>query len=192
MKLSKEQINYQNKCRSMLVGKTVCSIIYGQANIRENEAAAHDDAEPDFRTDHLDIDSLDGFLYLKTEKKAYRFCWIVSYLDYGVQIDEIGLSKIANEDEDQWDVSSEDKWKPLVNQKITDIVIRWDKSWSTNLLSAKPFEIVFPHTYLLTIENGKNIAIIASIYDDGDTKPFVDRLIITTNIPLAKELKLLK
>jgi hypothetical protein len=192
MKLSKEQLNYQNKCRSMLIGKTICSIIYGQANYSDNDAEAHDDSAPDYLTDHLDIDSLDGFLYLRSEKKAYRFCWLLNHLDFGVQIDEIGLSKIANEYEYQFNVSNEDKWKPLMNQKITDLIIRWDKSWSINLLNTKPFDIVFPHTYLLKTENGKHIAIITSIFDNDDIKPFVDRLIITTNIPLATELGLLK
>lgn len=79
----------------------------------------------------------------------------------------------------------------MIGETILDVEIIWEKSWSTNLLSTKPFEIIFPHTYFLRTTNDVCAILAASIFEEGDIKPFVEGLWITTNLQLARERKLI-
>lgn len=185
MNLPLDPEKYLNTCRNMLIGKTIRGVVYAQYSLGEEDF--EDEGEPTlvFETDHPDLHALESSFYLMTDDMAYRFSWIESSLDTGLEILEIHPSSVKNEDEFQWEVSGENQWKPIMGQKITDLSIIWDNSWSRNLLSPEPYDIHFPRTYVLKTDNQKTLILSAGIYDDGDCKPFIDNLFITTHTEVA-------
>lgn len=178
MEHTPEQVQYLESCRKMLIGKTIHGAIYSQHALDEEDDSGDEAPIPLYEADQPDHDMIEGFLYLKADTLAYRFSWVVSQLDYGLEIFEIKKTAIKNKEEQQWDVSGEEKWKKVLGKKIKDLEISWEKSWSTNLFSARPYDIVFPHTYYISTENDCCLVISAGIYDDGDTKPFIEHLAI--------------
>ncbi len=184
MILTDEHIVYENNCRKMFVGKIIEGIIYGEINYYnlddENIVLT---PEPFYSTKYLDIDSLDCSIYFKTINKTISVFWDSTFFSYGLLSKEIDLEETPNEYEQKWDVSNDEKWINLIGQKIIDFKIIWEEASSS----------IYPQTFLLETENGKTIILSASEFKDSEQNKVYgmsDNLLVTTNLALAKELKI--
>lgn len=191
MEASSKQIAYEKSCRELLTGKAINGIFYAQYQIDDEEMEFEDEPLLIYETEHAELHALESFLYIKIDHQVCRFSWAVAHLDYGLMLSTMEVADMKKEEDYIWEVSSHKNWESLIGDKISDVSIIWEKSWSTNLLSTTPYEIIFPHTYIIKTENNHDIIISACLYDDDNVKPFIDSLKITTNMYVAKQLHLL-
>ncbi|MDR6763488.1 hypothetical protein J2Y38_003709 [Flavobacterium sp. 2755] len=182
MILTDEHIVYENNCRKMFVGEIIQGIIYGEIQyvFEDNENLI---PEPSYFTKYPEIDTLDHSIYFQMTNKTIYVFWDNTFFSYGLLSKEIDLEETLNDHEQKWDVSNEEKWINLIGQRIIDFKINWEEASS----------FIYPQTFLLETENGKTIILSASEFKDSEQNKVYgmsDNLLVTTNLTLAKELKI--
>lgn len=194
LKLKDKHILYEKNCKQIFVGQIIRSIIYSEVKYISEEDGSNVNPEPYYKTKYTDIDTLDYSIYFKTDNKTIYVFWDNTFISYGLQSKLIDLTDTTNDYEQKWDVSKDLKWTDIIGQKIVDFKIIWKETSSSNLNGTNKVNIMYPQSFIIKTENGKIIIISASELDhDEEDKvfPLMDNLLITTNIDLAKQLKLI-
>src|SRR5690606_28106645 len=120
MTLTNKHIAYENDCRHMFVGQTICAVIYGEQKYFADEDGKNVNPEPYYKTKYPDVDTLDHSIYFKTGDKTIYVFWDNSFISYGLQSKQIDLIETINDYEQKWDVSEESKWLDFIGQNIVD------------------------------------------------------------------------
>ncbi len=190
-----KHIIYENNCRQMFVGQTIRSVIYGELKYYVDEEGSNINPEPYYRTKYQDIDSLDHSIYFKTDYKTICVFWDNTFTCYGLQSKLLDLTETTNDYEQKWNVSSDQKWTDVIGQKVIDFKIIWGKTWTSNINDSNKVNIIYPQTFEIKTEYGKTIILTASefiIDKEDEIYPLMDNILVTTNIDLAIQLKLIE
>jgi hypothetical protein len=105
------------------------------------------------------------------------------------------LTGTTNDFEQKWDVSTDIKWLDFIGQKIVAFKIIWEETWTSNLDGSNKVYTTYPQTFEIKTENGRTIILSASEFkrdEENEIYPLMDNLLVTTNIDLARQLKLIE
>jgi hypothetical protein len=193
--LTDKHINYENDCRQMFVGQTIQSVIYGELKYFVDEDGNNFNPQPYYKTKYPDIDTLDHSIYFQTDNKTIYVFWDNTFICYGLQAKQIDLTETTNDFEQKWVVSTDLKWLDFIGQKIVAFKIIWEETWTSNLDGSNKVYTTYPQTFEIKTENGKTIILSASEFkrdEEDEIYPLMDNLLVTTNIDLARHLKLIE
>lgn len=193
MILTDEHIAYESDCKRMFVGETILGVIYGEVKYYFDDAYNFN-SEPSYSTKYPDIDTLDHSIYFKTNSKVIYVFWDSTFFSYGLLSKEIDLKETTNDYEQKWDVSNHEKWINIIGKKIIDFKITWEEVSTSNLNGANRKYFTYPQTFTLQIESGITIILSASEFKEPDQNEIYgmsDNLLVTTNLNLATELKMI-
>jgi hypothetical protein len=195
MKLTDKHITYEKDCRQMFVGQTIRAVIYGELKYFADEDGNNINPEPYYKTKYSDIDTLDHSIYFKTDNKTVYVFWDNTFICYGLQSKLLDLTEKTNDFEQKWYVSTDIKWLDFIGQIIVDFKIIWEKTWTSNLDGSNKVYTTYPQAFEIKTENGKTIILSASEFkrdEENEIYPLMDNLLVTTNIHLARQLKLIE
>lgn len=190
-----KHITFENECRQIFVGQTIRAVIYGEIKYFADENENNINPEPYFKTKYSDIDTLDYSIYFKTDNKTIYVFWDNTFICYGLQSKQIDLTETTNNFEQKWNVSTDIKWLDFIGQKIVGFKIIWEETWTSNLDGSNKVYTTYPQTFEIKTENGKTIILSASEFkgdEENKIYPLMDNLLVTTNIDLARQLKLIE
>lgn len=186
VKLTGEQVIYQDNCYSMFVGQMICSVVYGELQYFLDKEGTSIDFQPYYKTKYSDVDTIDYSIYFKTESKTIHVFWDNTFFCYGLLSRLIEMTEKTNNYEQKWEVSNDEKWLSVIGQKITNFKILWDTWTDINKIQRNN-----PQTFILELQNGIKILLSACELQENESKPASDNLLVTTNIELAKQLKII-
>ena len=220
MTLTDKHITYENDCRQIFVGQVIRAVIYGELKYYADEDGNNINPEPYYKTKYPDIDTLDHSIYFKTDNKTIYVFWDNTFICYGLQSTQIDLTDTINDYEQKWDVSTDTKWIDCIGQKIVHFKIIWEETWTSNLDSSNKIYTTYPQTFEIKTENGKTIIFIthklnevmaisdritvlrsgkvilsASEFkrdEENEIYTLMDNLLVTTNLDLARQLKIIE
>lgn len=195
MTLTDKHITYENDCRQMFVGRTILAVVYGEVKYYADEDGQNVNPEPSYKTKYPDIDTLDHSIYFKTDQQTIYVFWDNAFICYGLQSRRLDLTETTNDFEQKWDVSTDIKWLDLIGQNIVDFKIIWEETWTSNIDGSNKVYTTYPQTFEIRTENGKIIILSASEFkrdEENEIYPLMDNLLVTTNIDLARQLKLIE
>lgn len=194
MTLTDKQISYENNCRQMLVGQIIRAVIYGEVKYFIDEDGNDINPEPSYKTKYSDVDTLDYSIYFKTDNKTICVFWDNTFISYGLQSKQLDLIEETNDYEQKWDVSTDVKWLGFIGQKIVDLKIDWKKTGYSELDGSNKIYMTYPQAFEIETKNGRAIIISASEFnrdEENEIHPLMDNLLVTTNVDLARQLKLI-
>ena len=194
MTLTGKHITYENDCRQMFVGQTICAVIYGELKYFADVNGNNINPEPYYKTKYPDIDTLDHSVYFKTADKTIYVFWDNTFISYGLQSKQVDLTEKTNDYEQKWDVSTENKWFQFIGKKIIDFKIIWKETWISNLDGTNKVYTTYPQTFEIKTQNGRTIIVSASEFkreEENEIYPLMDNLLVTTNMDLARQLKII-
>lgn len=194
MTLTDKHITYENNCRQLFVGQTIRAVIYGELKYFANEQGNNINPEPYYKTKYPDIDTLDHSIYFKTDSNSIYVFWDNTFFSYGLQSKQLDLTDSTNDFEQKWDVSTDLKWLDIIGQNIIDFKITWEKVWSSNIDGSNKVSTTYPQTFEIKTENGKTIILSAAEFkheEQNEIYVLSDNILVTTNIDLARQLKLI-
>lgn len=194
MTLTDKHITFENDCRQLFVGQTIRAVIYGELKYFANEQGNNINPEPNYKTKYPDIDTLDHSIYFKTDRKFIYVFWDNTFFLFGLQSIQLDLTDSTNDFEQKWDVSTDLKWLDIIGQNIIDFKITWEKVWSSNLDGSNKVSTTYPQTFEIKTENGKTIILSAAEFkheEQNEIYALSDNILVTTNIDLARQLKLI-
>lgn len=194
MKLLDKHITYENDCRQMFVGQTIRSVIYGELKYYADHGV-NNNPETYYRTKYQDIDTLDHSIYFKTDNKTIYVFWDNTFICYGLQSKLLDLIETTNDYEQKWDVSVDQKWADIIGKKVVDFKIIWEETYTSNLDGSNKVYITYPQTFEIKTENGKTIILTASEFnrdEEDEIYPLMDNLLVTNNLDLARQLKIIE
>ena len=195
MTLTDKHITYENDCRQMFVGHTIRAVIYGELKYFTDEDGNNINPEPYYKTKYPDIDTLDHSIYFKTDSKTIYVFWDNTFFSYGLQSTQLDLTETTNDFEQKWDVSTDIKWLDLIGQNIIDFKILWEEVWTSNLDGTNKVSTTYPQTFEIKTENGQTIILSAAKFkrnEENEIYLLSDNLLVTTNVDLARQLKLIE
>lgn len=195
MTLTDKHINYQNDCRQIFVGQTIRAVIYGEVKYFEDEDGNNINPEPYYKTRYQDVDTVDHSIYLKTDNRTIYIFWDNTFISYGLKSTQLDLTETTNDFEQKWDVSTDIKWLDLIGQKIVDFKIVWKETWTSNLDGTNKVYTTYPQTFEIKMENWNTIILSAAEFkrdEENEIYSLMDNLLVTTNINLARQLKLIE
>ena len=179
----------------MFVGQIIRGVIYGELKYYADEDGNNINPEPYYKTKYPEIDTLDYSIYFKTDNKTIYVFWDNAFICYGLQSKQLNLTETTNDFEQKWDVSTDIKWLDFIGQKIVAFKIIWEETWTSNLDGSNKVFTTYPQTFEIKTENGKTIILSASEFkrdEENEIYTLMDNLLVTTNIDLAKQLKLIE
>jgi len=179
----------------MFVGQIIRFVIYGELKYYADEDGNNINPEPYYKTKYTDIDTLDHSIYFKTHNKTICVFWDNTFICYGLQSKQLDLTETTNDFEQKWDVSTDNKWLDFIGQKIVAFKIIWEETWTSNLDGSNKVYTIYPQTFEIKMENDQTIILSASEFkrdEEDEIYPLMDNLLVTTNIDLAKQLKLIE
>ncbi|QSW89081.1 hypothetical protein J0383_22955 [Flavobacterium endoglycinae] len=182
MILSEKHIDFENYNRTIFLRETIEGIIYGEIKFVFEEGNAE---EPTYSTKYPEIDTLDYSIYFKTQNKTIYVFWDSKFYCYGLRAKEIDLEETPNDYEQKWDVSNTEMWINLLGKKIVDFNIVWEEV---------PPKTIYPQAFILKLEDESSIILSASEFKDVHQEKaygMSDNLLVSTNLELGKELKLI-
>ncbi|HEX8015665.1 MAG TPA: hypothetical protein VF465_10575 [Flavobacterium sp.] len=194
MILSNKHIIYENECRKIFIGETIRGVIYGEIKFYFDENTEDVFTQPSYRTKYTDIDTLDHSIYFKTDNLTIYIFWDDTFFSYGLLAKQIDLTEQTNVHEQKSDVSNDEKWINIVGQRIIDFKIIWEEVYTSNIGGTNKTYFIYPQTFTLLTENGITIILSASEFkgfEKNKTYGMSDNLLVTTNIVLAKDLKII-
>lgn len=195
MTLTDEHVAYENDCRKMFIGETICGVIYGEINYCNfDDVNIIVSQKPSYMTKYPDIDTLDYSIYFKTNNKTVYVFWDSTFFSYGLLSKEIDFDETTNVYEQKWDVSTDEKWIKVIGNKIVDFKMIWEEVSTSNMDGSNKKYFAYPQTFILSIENGITIILSASEFKESKQDKIYgmsDNLLVTTNFDLAKELKMI-
>jgi hypothetical protein len=194
MILSDEHIIYEIECRKIFVGETIRGVIYGEIKFYFEEDIEDVFSQPSYSTKYPDVDTLEHSIYFQTNNKTIYTFWDSTFFSYGLLSKEIDLKEMPNDYEKKWDVSNAEKWIEIIGKKIIDFRINWEEVFSLNLDGTKKKSYIYPQTFILKTENDQTIILSAAEFKESEQNEIYgmsDNLLVTTNIELAKNLKIL-
>lgn len=186
---------FENDCRQMFVGHTIRAVIYGELKYFADEDGNNINPEPYYKTKYPDIDTLDHSIYFKTDSKTIYVFWDNTFFSYGLQSTQLDLTETTNDFEQKWDVSTDIKWLDLIGQNIIDFKIIWEEVWTSNPDGSNKVSTTYPQTFEIKTENGQTIILSAAEFkrdEENEIYPLSDNLLVTTNVDLARQLKLIE
>ena len=192
MNLTDIHINFENESRQLFVGETILSVTYGEVKYFSEEFENLDELKPFYKTKYPEIDSLDHSIYFKTNKRNICTLWDNTFFSYGLKSFQIECIEKSNEFEQKWNVSENENWINIIGQKIIDFKIIWEKIETINNENSN--FTIYPQTFLIHLDNEEIIILSASEFKDSDENeiyPISDNIVVTTNIELAKRLKII-
>ena len=195
MKFTDKHTDFEDTCRQMFVGQVIRKVIYGELKYFSNEAGENINPEPYYKTKHSDIDTLDHSIYFKTDNQTIYVYWDNTFVSYGLSSKLIEFNDRTNDYEQKWDVSDQAKWINVIGQKIVDFKIDWVESWTSDLDGSNKVTFIYPQAFLLTTDNSEKIIISASEFkrdNEDEIYGLTDNILVTTNLQLAKKLKLIE
>jgi hypothetical protein len=195
MTLTVKHKEFENDCRQMFVGQTIRAVIYGELKYFADEDGNNINPEPYYKTKYPDIDTLDHSIYFKTYSKTIYVFWDNTFFSYGLQSTQLDLPETTNDFEQKWDVSTDIKWLDLIGQNIIDFKIIWEEVWTSNLDGSNKVSATYPQTFEIKTENGQTIILSAAEFkrdEENEIYPLSDNLLVTTNVDLARQLKLIE
>ena len=195
MTLTDKHITYENDCRQMFVGKIIRAVIYGEIKYFTDKNGNNVNPKPCFETKYPDVDTLDYSIYFKTDEKNIYVFWDNTFVCYGIKSQIVDLTTKINDYEQKWDVSTEKKWEDLIGKQIIDFKILWEETWCSNIDGSNKVYYIYPQTFEITISNKKKIIISACEFSSDEKQEInsqMDNLLVTTNIDLAKNIKLIE
>ncbi|MBD3750673.1 MAG: hypothetical protein IE931_14390 [Sphingobacteriales bacterium] len=195
MTLTDKHITYENDCRQMFVGQIILAVIYGELKYYADEDGNNINPKPYYKTKYPEIDTLDHSIYFKTDNKTIYVFWDNTFICYGLQSKQLDLTETTNDFEQKWDVSTDIKWLDFIGQKIVAFKIIWEETWTSNLDGSNKVYTTYPQTFEIITENGKTIILSASEFkreEENEIYSLMDNLLVTTNIDLARHLKLIE
>ncbi|TDO71189.1 hypothetical protein EV143_10944 [Flavobacterium chryseum] len=193
MTLTDKHIGFENDCRQIFIGETILEVIYGEIKYYF-EDSENIDPEPSYSTIYPDIDTLDHSIYFKTNNKTIYIFWDSTFFSYGLSSKEIDFKVTANDYEQKWDVTNDEKWIKIIGEKIIDFKIIWEEVYTSNMNGTNKMYFTYPQTFQLKMENGILIILSASEFKETEqTKIYgmSDNLLVTTNFDLAKQLEMI-
>jgi hypothetical protein len=183
MTLTDQHTSYEKKCRQMFIGRIIHGVIYGECKYFVNEEGQNINPKPYYQTCYLDVDTLDHSIYFKTDLNTIYVFWDNTFFCYGLQSQELNFTEKTNSFEQKWDVSNEEKWHQFIGQEIVDFKIIWGEVSTSKC----------PKTFKITTKNRKTIILSTSEFSDKNvTLLYMDNLLVTTNVALARKLKLIE
>lgn len=200
MTLTKKHIAFYDKCRLIFIGKIIRGVSYIELQYFTPEGNINIKPQPFYKTKHPDTDSVDLSIHFRTDDLTIHVFWDDTFTCYGLSTKEVNPSTETNHYVQEWNVSSENKWKEIIGQKIIDFNILWGEILSGEDFSSgtdqsnKEF-VVYPQAFKIKTEYGATIILAAAEFADAETEKInspMDNILITTNADLAKRLKLIK
>lgn len=179
----------------MFVGQTIRAIIYGELKYFADEEGNNINPEPYYKTKYPDIDTLDHSIYFKTDNKTIYVFWDSTFISYGLQSKLLDLTETTNDYEQKWDVSADQKWINIIGQRIIDLKIIWEETWTSNLDGSNKVYTAYPQTFEIKTDNEESIILSASEFnrnEENEIYPSMDNLLVTTNTELARQLKIIE
>ncbi|MBK9463163.1 MAG: hypothetical protein IPN94_28045 [Sphingobacteriales bacterium] len=82
-----------------------------------------------------------------------------------------------------------------LDKKIVHFKIIWEETWTSNLDSSNKIYTTYPQTFEIKTENGKTIILSASEFkrdEENEIYTLMDNLLVTTNLDLARQLKIIE
>lgn len=195
MTLTDKHINYENDCRQIFIRQTIRAVIYGELKYFADEDGNNINPKPCYKTKYPDIDTLAHSIYFKTDNKTIYVFWDNTFISYGLQSKQLDLTEATNDYEQKWDVSTDIKWLELIGLKITGFKIIWKETWTSNLDDSNKVRTIYQQTFEIKTENGKTIILSAAEFksdEENEIYTLMDNLLVTTNIDLARQLKLIE
>ncbi len=194
MKLTDKHIDFGDTCRQMFIGQVIRKVIYGEVKYFSDEEGKKINPEPYYKTKYSDIDTLDHSVYFKTDSQTIYVHWDNTFASYGLSSRQIELTESTNDYEQKWDVSNETKWTQILGHRITDFKINWKEIWTSNLDGSNKVASTYPQAFLFTLDNEKKVVISAAEFkrdNEDEIYELMDNLLVTTNMELARQLKLI-
>ena len=177
----------------MFIGQVIRKVIYGELKYSSDEEGENINPKPYYKTKYLDIDTLDHSIYFKTDSQTIYVYWDNTFISYGLSSRQIELTESTNDYEQKWDVSSETKWTQVLGHGITDFKINWEEIWTSNLDGSNKVASTYPQAFLFTLDNEKKVVISAAEFkrdNEDEIYGLMDNILVTTNLELARQLKL--
>lgn len=193
--LTDKHINYEINCRQMFVGQTIRGVIYGEVKYFADEDGNNLNPEPYYRTKFADIDTLDHSIYFKTDDKTIYIYWDNTFISYGLLSSQIDLDETTNTNEQKWDVSLDPKWADCIGNKIIEFKILWAETWTSELDGSNKVYTTYPQSFEIKTDKDKTIIISAAEFqrpNENEIYTLMDNLLVTTNVDLARQLKLIE
>jgi hypothetical protein len=178
----------------MFAEQVIRKVIYGELKYFSNEEGENINPEPFYKTKYTDIDTLDHSIYFKTDNQIIYVYWDNTFVSFGLSSKLIEFNESTNNYEQKWDVSDQTKWVSVIGQIIVDFKIHWEESWTSNLDGSHKMTFVYPQSFVLTTENSQKIILSASEFtrdNEDEIYRSMDNILVTTNLQLARQLKLI-
>jgi len=195
MTITDKHIEFENDCRQIFVGQIIRAIIYGELKYFADEDGNNINPKPYYKSKYSDIDTLDHSIYFETNNKTIYVYWDNTFICYGLISKTLDLTDMTNDYEQRWDVSNESKWVDFIGHRIIDFKIHWEETWTSNLDNSNKVFTTYPQTFEITVDNDKSIILSASEFngeEENEIYPLMDNILVTTNLKLAKDLKMIK
>lgn len=177
----------------MFVGRTIRAVVYGEVKYYAEEDGQNFNPEPSYKTKYGDIDTLDHSIYFKTDQQTIYVFWDSTFICYGLQSKQLNLTEATNDYEQKWDVSDDAKWAVVIGQKIIAFNIIWEETWTSNLDGINKVYTTYPQAFEIKTEHGQTIILSASEFKrDEEVYPLSDNVLVTTNVELARQLKMVR
>ena len=181
MKLSPEQIRFEDKCRSIFLGQTIRVVLYGELKYFMDIDGKNINPIPSYKTKYSAIDSLDYSIYFKTDDGCIYITWDATFFSYGLIAEQINFTQAINDYEQRWDVSADGMWATVIGQRINNFNIGWERTWEYFNTEKKRKYQLYPQTFEIGLESGEFIVISASELKNSETEysSMMDNLLVT-------------
>jgi hypothetical protein len=179
----------------MFVGQKIRGVIYGEVKYYADEDGNNINPKPYYETKFADIDTLDHSIYFKTDDKTIYVYWDNTFISYGLLSSQIDLDETTNTNEQKWDVSSDPKWADCIGNKIIEFKILWVETWTSELDGSNKVYTTYPQSFEIKTDKDKTIIISAAEFqrpNENEIYTLMDNLLVTTNVDLARQLKLIE
>jgi hypothetical protein len=195
MTLTDKHINYETNCRQMFVGQIIRGVIYGEVKYFFDENGNNVNPEPCYKTKYPDIDTLDHSIYFTTDEKTIHVFWDNTFISYGLLSAQIDPDGTTNANEQQWNVTSDPKWADCIGSKIVGFKILWAETCTSELDGSNKVYTTYPQSFEIKTDRNKTIILSAAEFqrpEEIEIFSLMDNLLVTTNVDLARQLKLIE
>ncbi len=186
MKLTKDHIDFENRCRS-IIGLTLVKVEYTELQYEPTNP------KPCYTTRFTNLDTVDFSIYFHTKTGSIiEFYWDGQFFQFGLGV-KINQSSDFHEYQ-KWNVSNSDLLRKFINTQIVDVMLTWETVTTSDGWFSKSESFTYPQDVKISFSNKQNIFISASGFlndKDNEVYGMLDNLTVTDNETLARQVKMI-